>query len=343
MVPLVALAAAFSVGALLIRSQGVNPAYAYESLFSYALLDGSGLTATLQKVVPLVLCGLAVAIPLRLGLFNIGGQGQFMVGAIGAAAAAYALRSAPGIVTIIVTMVVGVLAGSMWASIAGLLKAARGVHEVISTIMLNSVAGGLIDWMLNGPLADEQVPYPASHAVPGSAQLPPIGVVPIGLPVAVTLAVATAWLLRRTTIGFRFETVGRNRYAASYAGISIRTTTVVAMGIAGGCAGLSGGIELVGVEPYRYQDGIAASLGFDGITIALLARGNPIGTIPAALLVAAMRAGAPHLALDTGLRPEIVDMVLAITLLFVSLPLVVKLIFRKHAAKGSQLASSWGA
>lgn len=342
-VPLVALSAAFLVGALLIRSQGVNPTYAYESLFSYALFDDSGLTATLQKVVPLVLCGLAVAIPLRLGLFNIGGQGQFMVGAIGAAAAAYALRSTPGIVTIAVTMVVGVLAGSMWASISALLKAVRGVHEVISTIMLNSVAGGLIDWLLNGPLADKQVPYPASHAVPGAAQLPPVGVVPIGLPIALALAIAMAWVLRRTTIGFRFETVGRNRYAASYAGISIRATTILAMGIAGGCAGLSGAIELVGVDPYRYQDGIAASLGFDGITIALLARGNPLGTIPAALLVAAMRAGAPHLALDTGLRPEIVDMFLAITLLFVSLPLVAKLIFRRHAAKDSQLAGSWGA
>ncbi|MET7951866.1 ABC transporter permease [Micromonospora sp. NPDC005324] len=335
--------AAFLIGALLIRSQGINPAYAYQSLFSYALFDGSGLTATLQKMVPLVLCGLAVTIPLRVGLFNIGGQGQFMVGAIGAAAAAYALRSAPGSVTIVVTMVVGVLAGSMWASIAGLLKAARGVHEVIATIMLNSIAGGLIDWLLNGPLADKAVPYPASHAVAGAAQLPSAGVVPIGLPIALVLAVVTAWVLRRTTLGFRFETIGRNRHAALYAGISIRATTILAMGIAGACAGLSGAIELVEVDPYRYQDGIAANLGFDGITIALLARGNPLGTIPAALLVAAMRAGAPHLGFDTGLRPEIVDMLLATTLLLVSLPLIAKLIFRRHAVKSSGLASSWGA
>jgi len=343
LVPLIALVAAFLVGALLIRSQGVNPTYAYKSLFSYALFGGSGLTATLQKMVPLVLCGLAVTIPLRVGLLNIGGQGQFMVGAIGAAAAAYALRSAPGVLTIVVTMVIGVLAGSMWASIAGLLKATRGVHEVISTIMLNSIASGLIDWLLNGPLADREVPYPASHAVADSAQLPPFGFVPIGLPIALVLAVATAWVLRRTTLGFRFETVGRNKHAAAYAGISIRATTVLAMGIAGACAGLSGAIELFEVDPYRYQDGIAGNLGFDGITIALLARGNPLGTIPAALLVAAMRAGAPHLGFDTGLRPEIVDMLLAITLLFVSLPLVARLIFRRHTAKGNELASSWGA
>ncbi|MFV0464073.1 MAG: ABC transporter permease [Nostocoides sp.] len=341
-VPVISLVAAFLVGALLIRWQGVNPTYAYNSLFSYSFLTSDGLTATFAKMVPLILCGLAVVIPLRVGLFNIGAQGQFMAGAISAAAAAYALGDAPGIVLVLVAMAVAVLGGFIWASVASLLKTSRGVHEVISTIMLNSVAAGLIDWLINGPLKDPKQPYPSTHPVPEQAQLTPLGVVPIGLPIALVLAAAVAWMLHRTTLGFQFETVGRNKFAASYAGISIGTMVILAMGFAGMLAGLSGAIELLEIAPYRYQSGIAGSLGFDGITIALLARGNPIGTIPAALLVGAMRAGAAKLMFDTGIQPEIVDMLLAITLLFVSLPIVAKLLFRRYAAQGATLASSWG-
>jgi simple sugar transport system permease protein len=115
------------------------------------------------------------------------------------------------------------------------------------------------------------------------------------------------------------------------------------MALAGGLAGLAGSVEFLEIDPYRYQDGIAGSLGFDGITIALLARSSPLGTIPAALLVGALRAGSSNLMFNTGIQPEIVDMLLAITLLLVSLPIIAKLIFRRHTAKGSALASSWGA
>lgn len=341
-VPIVAVVAALAIGALLIRAQGVSPAYAYQSLFNYALFTADGLQGTFEKMVPLILCGLAVVIPLRVGLFNIGAQGQLMMGAVAAAATAYALRSAPGFVVAVVAMVAAILAGAMWASIAGLLKATRGVHEVISTIMLNSIAAALIDYFVNGPLKDPSQPYPSSHPVPDAAQFQPIGVVPIGLPIALVLAVAVAWMLRRTTLGFRFETVGRNRFAAQYAGIKLGSMIVLAMALAGALAGLSGSIELLEIDPYRYQDGIAGTLGFDGITIALLARSNPIGTIPAALLVGAMRAGSAHLMFNTGIQPEIVDMILAITLLLVSLPIVAKLIFGRYAAKSSGIASSWG-
>ncbi|WP_457252599.1 ABC transporter permease [Pedococcus sp. P5_B7] len=341
-VPLVAVVASFAIGAVLIRAQGVNPTFAYRSLFSYSFGTGDGLRGTFEKMIPLILCGLAVVIPLRVGLFNIGAQGQLMAGAIAAAAAAYAVRSAPGVVIALVAMVAAILAGAMWASIAGFLKSSRGVHEVISTIMLNSIAAGLIDWLVNGPLKDPSQAYPSSHSAPEAARLGVLGIFPIGLPIAVVLALLTAWMLRRTTLGFEFETVGRNRHAASYAGIKLGSTVVLAMAMAGGLAGLSGSIEYLGIDPYRYQDGIAGSLGFDGITIALLARSNPLGTIPAALLVGAMRSGSTRLMFDTGIQPEIVDMLLAITLLLVSLPVVAKLIYRRHAAKSSTLATSWG-
>ncbi len=340
-VPLVAVLAAFVVGGALIRFQGVDPFYAYKSLFSYSF--GDGLTGTFNKMVPLILCGLAVTIPLRVGLFNIGGQGQFMAGAIAAAAIAHALRNSPGPFIVIAAMVAGVLAAAMWASIAGLLKTSRGVHEVISTIMLNSIAAGIIDWLLNGPLKDPEQPYPSTHPAPEAAQLTPLAGIPVGLPIALLLALAVAWLLRRTTLGFEFETVGRNSHAARYAGVNLTRTILIAMAMAGGLAGLAGAVEYLEIDPYRYQDGIAGTLGFDGITIALLARGTALGTIPAALLVGAMRAGAAQLQFGTGLQPEIVDLLLAITLLFVSLPTVAKLIYRRHTAKDTAIASSWGA
>ena len=341
-VPVVAVIAALAIGAVLIRAQGVSPLYAYQSLFSYSLGTADGLQATFEKMVPLILCGLAVVVPLRVGLFNIGAQGQLMFGAIAAAAAAHALREAPGFLIAVIAMVAGILGGAMWASIAGALKATRGVHEVISTIMLNAIAAGIIDYLVNGPLKDPSSSYPASYPAPDPAKLTPIGFIPIGLPIALVLAILVAWMLRRTTLGFQFETIGRNRHAASYAGIKLGGMIVLAMAIAGGLAGLAGSIEYLEIDPYRYQDGIAGSLGFDGITIALLARSSPLGTIPAALLVGALRAGSSTLMFNTGIQPEIVDMLLAITLLLVSLPIIAKLIFGRHAAKSSALASSWG-
>lgn len=344
-VPIVAVVLAFVIGAILIRAQGFNPTYAYQRLFTRSFFTQDGLLATMQKTTPLVLVGLAVAIPLKVGLFNIGGQGQLMTGAIGATWVAYALRDLPGPLIVIIAVVVAILFGAMWASIAALLKTTRGVHEVISTIMLNSIAVGIIDWLINGgPLADTGQPFPTSHAVPEGARLTPIGgLVPWGLPVALVLAVVVAWLLKRTTLGFELQTVGKNKFAAGYAGISTTKATLIAMAVSGGMAGLAGAFELLQIEPYRYQNGIAGTLGFDGITIALLARGNPLGTIPAAILVGAMRAGAPSLQFELGIRPEIVDVLLAITLLMVSLPIVAKWIFRRHAVKQTQLAGSWGA
>jgi simple sugar transport system permease protein len=328
-VPTVALVIAFSIGAALIRIQGVNPTYAYVSLFSAALGSPDGITRTLQKTTPLILTGLAVVIPLRVGLFNIGAQGQLVCGALGAAWVGYAARDL-GVLALPLAVVVGVLAGAMWASIAALLKTTRGVHEVISTIMLNSIAAGIVDYLITFPLKEPGQPIPRTHLVGESAMIPQLGVLPLGFPLALALALLVAWMLRRTTMGFRFDTVGKNRHAARYAGIGIDRL-----------AGLGGAVETLGVT-HRYESSFGGTLGFDGITIALLARSNPLGTIPAALLVGILRSGAPSLQFATGIQPEVVDLLLAITLLFVSLPLIAKLLFGRYAKSGAALASSWG-
>ena len=340
-VPLVALGLAFSIGALLIQLQGVNPSFAYQSLFRSALMTSDGLQRTLEKATPLILTGLAVSIALRVGLFNIGAQGQLIFGALGAAWVGYAWASLPAIFLIPAALAAGTLFGAMWASISGLLKAYRGVHEVISTIMLNSIAVGIIDWLVSYPLKEDGQILQRTPEIAEQAKLPMFSFVPAGFIVSVALALALAWLLNRTTLGFRFNTVGKNKHAARYAGIKLPGAIVGAMLFSGGLAGLGGAIETLGVV-HRYENGFNAGLGFDGITIALLARGNPIATIPAALLVGVLRAGAASLQFDTGIQPEVVDLLLAITLLLVSIPLLAGVLFRDRAAKSEALTSGWG-
>jgi simple sugar transport system permease protein len=341
-VPIVALVLAFSIGAILIRTQGVSPGYAYESLFRAALGTPAGLLRTFQKTTPLILAGLAVSVAFRVGLFNIGAQGQLLCGAMGAAWVGFALKDLPGVILLPLATVVGILLGAMWASIAALLKTTRGVHEVISTIMLNSIALGIMETLISYPFKERGQDIPRTPEVGAGAKLPEFGVVPSGFIVALILALVLAWVLKRTTTGFKFDTVGKNKHAAGYAGIGIAATTLYAMALSGGLAGLAGVVETLGVV-HRYESGFNTGLGFDGVTIALLARANPMGTIPAAFLVGILRSGAATLQFDTGIQPEIVDLLLAVTLLLVSIPIIARVIFRKRAASQAALSSGWGA
>ena len=177
-VPVVALGLAFSIGAILIQLQGVNPLFAYDSLFRSALMTEDGLQRTLEKATPLILTGLSVAVALRVGLFNIGAQGQLIFGALGAAYVGYTWSSLPAIFLIPAALAAGALLGAMWASISGLLKAYRGVHEVISTIMLNSIAVGIIDWLVSYPLKEEGQILQRTPEVAPQAMLPMFSFVP---------------------------------------------------------------------------------------------------------------------------------------------------------------------
>jgi general nucleoside transport system permease protein len=339
----VALVIALAVGALLIRLQGVAPLYAYETLIKQALFVPGGLTRTLQKTAPLVLTGLAVVLPLRVGLFNIGGQGQLIFGAMFGAWVAYA-AGGYGILGAALGMVAGIVAGAFVGWIAGVLKATRGVHEVITTIMLNYIAAGVTWWLVTGPLQAESSKtsgIPQTELIPESAQVGAVAKIPIGFVIAVVLAVACWWMLSRSTLGFRFNTVGANKHAARYAGINISRIITLSMLLGGGLAGLAGALEAEGTL-FRFEPAIGGTLGFDGITIALLARANPLATIPAAFLVGVLRTGAAGLQFETGIAPEVVDVLLAMILLFVSIPVLGKWLFRSRADKVNAASTSWG-
>jgi simple sugar transport system permease protein len=342
-VPVFALAIAFLVGAALIAGQGVDPLSAYASLIHYAWFSPDGLQTTLLRTATLSLTGLAVAIPLKIGMFNIGAQGQFLVGAITAAFLGYQFGNLPGIPLILLCMVGAIAGGALWGWISGILKARRNVHEVISTIMLNYIAAQIIDWLLNTYLKAPGQAIPQTPKIVEQAQIGGLGPIPVGFLIAIALAGFSWWLLRRTVLGFQFATLGANPEAARYAGVKLPRMYAAGMTLAGGFAGLSGGVQTLG-ETHYFEQSFAGSLGFDGVTVALLARGNPIGVVPAAFLLASLRAGAPGLQFDLGVQPEIVDLILAITLLLVSIPILAKLLVRRSQkvapAKPSQEVSA---
>ncbi len=328
-VPLVSVVLGLVLGAVLIAVQGHSVTSAYGALVLGGAGDADALLRTLQKATPLVFGGLAVAFAFKAGLFNIGGQGQLLVGAAFAAGVGFGLEGLPLVVHLPLALLVGAAAGAAWGAIAGVLKATSGAHEVIVTIMLNFVAGNLTDWLAANPWQDRSGSNIIARTplVQPSAEIPTWGWLPAGFVLAALVAFACWFVLERTTYGFEVRSVGANRHAAHYAGISVGWIMASTMAVAGLLAGLGGAIESLGVDG-RFEAGVNVGLGFEGITIALLARTNPIAVIPAGLLVGLMEAGAAKMQFESGVAPEIIDVIQALILLFVAAPLIVRWLLR---------------
>lgn len=345
--PFLAVLFGLLAGAILIVVAGDNPITAYGAMIEGSLGSGSALGRTLDKATPLVLGGLAVAFAFKAGLFNIGGQGQLLLGAAFAAWVGFDF-GLPAIIHIPLALVVGGLVASLLGAFAGLLKATRGTHEVISTIMLNFVAANFTEWLVSrdGPWKDPDGGAVArTPLIRDSAAFPRVGELPTGFLVAVAAAVGIWWLLAKTTLGFEIKTVGANSKAATYAGISVTRIIVLAMGISAFLAGLGGAIQTQGVIG-RFEPGFNTGLGFDGITIALLARTNPLAVIPAALLIGAMDAGSTLMQARTIIEPEIIGIIQAMILFFIAAPSVVRWILRLRQDEEDaefEIATGWGA
>lgn len=337
--PLVAVAVALALGGLLIFLQGLNPFLAYRVLFSTSFGSIDGISSTLAKATPLILAGLAVAICLRAGLFNIGAQGQLISGALASAWAGYTFIGLPKLIHIPLALIFGAFFGALVALIAGALKAYRGVHEVITTIMLNSIVIALSDYLASTPFKEPDQPLTRTPKIAESARIPDVFGLPLGFFIAIIVSYIFWWILRNTTTGFRIETIGRNRNAGWYAGISVKRVIIMSMLLGGAVAGVAGAIETLSIVG-RFEPAFNAGLGFDGITVALLGRANPLGVIPAAILIGGMRAASSTVQFEAGVAPEIVDLLLAIILFFVTAPLLARIFKRKQ--EGVSLTSGWG-
>lgn len=338
--PLLALLMAFAIGAIMMQLQGANPVKAYETLFKTAFGSSSGIAKTFGKATPLIISGLAVTVCLRAGLFNIGAQGQLLAGALASGWAGYAIHGLPPFIHVSVALAFGIFFGSLTGWIAGALKAYRGVHEVITTIMMNSIVLQLGEFLSYGPFKEKGQELARTPQILPSAVIPKVFGLPLGFFIAIALSIFAWWVLKRTTSGFRFETVGRNKSAAWYAGISVKRSIIFGMMIGGALAGLGGAIETLGVVG-RYQPAFNSGLGFDGITIALLGRANPLAVIPGAILFGGMRGAGGNMQFVAGVTPDIIDLILAIVLFFVTAPLIGK-VFKSARGQESLTTGGWG-
>ncbi|HEX6444268.1 MAG TPA: ABC transporter permease [Streptosporangiales bacterium] len=340
------------------RAAGSAIGTAYVALFEGAVFNPGSATSgfsgvmypiseTLVSATPLILAGLSVALAFRTGLFNIGAQGQIIMGAIFAGYVGFAWHL-PIVLHLIVALAAGIVGGALWGGIAGFLKARTGAHEVISTIMLNYVAYSLLAFLLavNGFQAP---PYSQaiSRNVLDTARLPPLlgsGLrVHAGLILALLAAVGMWWLLERSTTGFELRAVGSNQFAARTAGMSVERSYVLAMLLAGALSGLAGCSQILGTNPAITQD-IDGGFGFDAITVALLGRGKPGGTVLAGLLFGALRAGGVQMQSSSGTSIDLVSVVQSVIVLFIAAPALIRAIFRLRAARGGvrqDLAKGW--
>jgi simple sugar transport system permease protein len=326
-VPVVSIVLALIVGAILIIVTSLLvpntpfdpglPARAYVALLNGSVTSPNAIIETFVQATPLLLAGLGVGLGFKGGLFNIGAQGQFLLGALGAVWIGGLFASGPAIVAIPLALLAGLIVGAFWAGIAGYLKATSGAHEVVTTIMLNYVALAVLSWLVSGPLRLPHSPQPVTSDV-GQAALPILFGRDGHLGILVGLAaVPIVWfLLQRTTRGFEIRAVGANPEAARYAGMRPKLLTMLTMSIAGSLAGLAGAVSLLGLN-HQMNATFSTTVGFDSITVALLGRSNPWGILPAALLFGAMRAGAGTMQIQAGVPAELVDVVQAIILLFI--------------------------
>ncbi len=304
------------------------------------------MSETIVTAVPLLFAGLAVALAFRSGLFNIGAQGQFIFGAIGASYIGFAYELPP-LIHVPLVLIAGIVLGGLFGGFVGLLKAKTGAHEVIVTIMLNYIASLFILWLLKTQaFLREERQDPIAPEVNASAQLPKLlgGGLRLHLGIFIALGVTwfVWWLLTRSTLGFKFRAVGANSNAARTAGISVPFVTTATMFISGGLAGLGGAVHLIGTE-YALTAGIAGSIGFDAITVALLGQATPLGTLLGALLFGALQTGSRTLLANTGTPSEIVQVIQALIVLFIATPMLLKRVFRlKNSIESkSMTAKGW--
>lgn len=340
-VAILAVLIAFALGAVLIVMAGASVSEAYYAMFRGAVFDPNAasfqrqikpLTDSLFYSIPLIIGGLGLALGFRAGLFNIGGQGQVVFGALAAVWVGFSLRLPP-VVHTAVALGAAMLAGALYAGIAGVLKARTGANEVIVTIMLNSIAAHLLSQVLslkafNG---EGETGNRKSLTVADAAQYPSLAGdsfrLHTGFLLALLVAVAVWWLMERSRLGFQLRATGLNADAARTAGMSVPWVTSLVMMISGALCGLAATAPVLGTQK-SMDESVVGTIGFDAITVALLGRSRPVGTVLAGLLFGALRAGGTAMQAAPGTHIKIVLVLQSTIVLFIAAPPLIRAIFR---------------
>jgi simple sugar transport system permease protein len=316
-----AVAIALLVGALFLLIFDENPIDSYRALFSGAFGNKRQIGETLVLSVPLIFGGLAFAVAARAGMFNIGIEGQLMMGGLACGLVAAADLGLPRVVFLPLALLTAVVAGAVWGAIPGLLKAKSGAHEVISTIMLNYIAYSITTYVINN---GEGV-VPVNPGLQATDKVQPAAGLPIilhgtrlhaGFVLAIAAAVGLWYVLFRTTFGYRMRTVGLSPGAAAYAGIKWGLTITLAMALSGALAGLAGAGETLGLQGRQYAS--PQGYGFTAIAVGLVGRNHPLGVVLAALLFGVLRSGATNMQSQVGVSKDLVQVLQGLVILSVS-------------------------
>lgn len=341
LIPLIALALALIIGAVVLVILGANPLDSYFALVRGAFGSTYSLTQILVKATPLLLVGLGIVIAFRGGVINIGGEGQIIVGALAATAVALYMPL-PGLIVLPLALLGGVIGGALWGGIPGVLKARLGVNEILSTVMMNQIAFQLSNFLLRGPMIDPEE-IARGTRIAQSAELPRevwlIRLVPStllhgGAILAVVMAILVYIFLWRTIIGYRIRAVGFNPDASRYAGMRVPVYQSLALILGGAFAGLAGAVEVLGVQ-HRMLENLSGGYGFSGIVAALFGKLHPLGLIPASILFGALLVGADSMQRAVQVPSAFIDALLGLVVLFVvSSDLWVKRRSQKRLSEG---------
>jgi ABC-type uncharacterized transport system permease subunit len=324
----------------------------YKYLFQGSFWGLRSISNTINGTTPLLLSGLAVSIAFKAGLFNIGATGQMLAGGMPALWVGFTM-SGPGWLQVPLAVLAGVVGGALYGGLAGVLKARTGAHEVITTIMLNSIASFLVLWLLSTTMFQrEGRPDPISKLIADEAHLPRLFgfldgrsdlIAHAGFLIALMATFGYWYLLNRTTLGFELRATGLNSEAAKYAGMKSKSLIVVAMSLSGALAGVAGASEVLGTYGYASKS-LAGDIGFDAIAVALLGQSSPLGTLVSAFLFGALQSGGRLMQANTDVPVDLINVLRALIVMFVAAPLLVKAIFRvrSEVASQGQTFRGWG-
>ncbi|WP_042223716.1 ABC transporter permease [Oceanobacillus manasiensis] len=328
LVPVISVFIGLISGAIIMLAFGYNPIEGYAALWEGAFGDMYFVGETIRQVTPYILTGLAVAFAFRTGLFNIGAEGQVIVGWLAAIWVGITF-DLPMYLHLPFAVVIAALAGAVWGFIPGLLKARLGVHEVIVTIMLNYVALYSSNALIRSVLSDnqdktEKISSSASLASEWLQNLTFFSRMHYGILIALFAAVLMWFIIERTSIGYELKSVGYNKHASKYAGMNVSRNIVLAMVISGAFAGLAGSMEGLGTYGNMSVSSGFTNLGFDGIAVALLGANTAIGVILAAFLFGALKVGALNMPTEAGVPNELVDIIIALIIFFVASSYIIR-------------------
>ncbi len=340
LMPLVLILSSFAIAGILIVATGKDPIEAYSALIFGAFGRPSAIITTLNKAVPICLSAFAVSMSLKGGIFNIGVEGQFLMGATAATLAGIYIEGLPTIIHVPLALLCGAIVGGLWSMIPALLYIRKGISLLVVHLLMNSIAIFLLQYFVLDLFASDNALVPSTESILDSAKLPYLVQSPSKLSIAIFIVLAIAVILQffytKTRQGYEMKATGLNRKAAAVSGINTKSYMFAALVVGGMIAGIGGGLEILGTHHRLYTD-FSPGYGYDGIPIALLSKGNPYITIIGSVLFGALRSGSINMRAMSGVSDEIVSVIQGVLILFISCQYIVKFaIDKKLMSKGGK-------